>query len=133
MLDLDDDYEIFDGKVDLQLHLKKQQNQNIDFTTGTLESSKAVSIVEDCLIRQVSERLAQTVRQIFERGKSVTNDAIPLVDTVIEIPVKNCAELTIGSHLFKLDEDNNPVERWEVVAFDKATLRTRWRAACRSI
>lgn len=129
--DVADDYLLFDGLMQLELHLKVTE-PNIDFDSMTLQSSTKVSTVEHCLIRQMSERLSGTVRQIFERGKSIGNDAITLVDTVIEVPVIEAPTMAINSYFIR-KEEGIITERWEVIAMDKATLRTRWRVACRSI
>ena len=124
------DYLVFDGLEELTL--EHSTAVNIDYNTDKLTRTTSSSKVKNCLIRQMSERLSNTVRQIFERGKSIGNDSIPLVDTVIEIPVAEAADISITDAVIKLDAAGNVLQRFTILAFDKATLGTRWRAACRS-
>lgn len=125
-----DDYLVFDGLEELTLD--HATATHIDYSEDKLTRTTSRSVVKNCLIRQMSERLSNTVRQIFERGKSIGNDSIPLVDTVIEIPVQEAESIAITDSITKLDTAGNVLQRFTILAFDKATLGSRWRAACRS-
>lgn len=126
----ENDYLVFDGLEELTL--VHGIDVQIDYSTDRLHKSIVTTKVKNCLIRQVSERLSSTVRQIFERGKSIGNDSIPLADTVIEIPIAEATDVTFGDTLTKFDVAGNVKLKFTVLAVDKATLSTRWRAACRS-
>ena len=126
-LDVEDDYMVFDNLVTLT-H-QGADDVTVFYDNLTYKRGNNTRPIKNCLIRQVSERIVGAVRQIFERGKSVTNDNIPLVDTVIEIPKKE-ATVPVEVNDILIDEVNGL--KFLVLAVDQATLRSRIRAACRS-
>jgi len=132
-LNLENDYKIFDNKITLEYHSSKATNVNL--TTGKMTQDHQGYELNDCLIRQISDRLSGTIRQIFERGKSVTVDSINMIDTVIEIPptelVRNNINLEINDKL-KRYKDGILVKTYIILGYDIATLESRWRAACRA-
>jgi hypothetical protein len=124
-----DDYKAFDGLLSLQY--RSGGPNNVNLTTGRISRSDNETPIHNCLIRQMSDRLVGTVRQIFERGKSVTMDSIAITDTVIEIPVQELTvELAINDTILRY-KDGVILTKYTVLAYDLATLETRWRVACR--
>lgn len=123
------DYKAFDGLLSLQY--RSGGPNNVNLTTGRISRSDNETPIHNCLIRQMSDRLVGTVRQIFERGKSVTMDSIGITDTVIEIPVQELTvKLAINDTILRY-KDGLILTKYTVLAYDLATLETRWRVACR--
>lgn len=121
-----DDYLIFDNKVDLVLKHTTAQAPN--FATGKLVQDVTTEIIKDCLVRQQSDRQAGTVRQIFEKGKSISNDSVQFVDTIIEVPFNSLRTIEINDTLTQADG-----AVWEILSLDLATLGTRQRLGCRKM
>ncbi len=125
---LADDYLIFDNKVDLTL--KHTTSQLANFSTGKFVQDVTEEIIRDCLIRQMSDRQAGTVRQIFEKGKSISNDSVQFVDTIIEVPVDDIRVIQVNDTLVQTLE-NGTKKVWQILSIDIATLGTRHRLGCR--
>jgi hypothetical protein len=128
---LADDWMMFDGLTTLTL--KHRGVQIPDFARGVLSTDVVEStLVENCLIRMVSNRLTGTMRQIFERGKSIDADSIQLADTIISVPKISGVEIQISDTLEQTVSDG-VVRKWQILAIDDATLNTRYRLGCRKV
>ena len=123
-----DDYKIFDGLVTLRL--VHRTTQEVDFDTGQLNTQRTWEDIEGCLVRQLSERQTGSVRQVFEKGKSITADNYQLVDTTIEVPRKEGRVIEVGD-VFEQTLEDGKVKKWAVLSLDFATLDTRHRLGCR--
>jgi len=123
---IQDDFMVFDGLTNLKL-AHEDQLASIDFQNGKYDANVYTIDVPGCLIRQMSERLVGSVRQIFQRGMSIGNDNTDLVDTVIDVPKANAPKININDQLCDGER------QWQVLGVDLATLGTRIRCACRSL
>ncbi len=129
------DFMLFDGLKPIKLYQSLGNPPALNTTTFVVSTNEFEFNIAHALFRQVSTRNVGSVRQIFERGKSVTQDEIALVDTVVEIPVSelkdnlgNLVEMQLHARI--VDEAGS---KWTVLGYDKATMGSRWRAACRSV
>lgn len=131
-LDLNDDFAIFDGLKTLVALHRDNKSVSLNFTTTTFQSAVEETVLTDCcLVRMISDRQSGAVRQLFERGKSITNDQIQMMDTVIEVWNRTVV-LKPGDTLEERN-GNAVVKSWMILAVDDATLATRWRCGCRSL
>ena len=128
-----DDFKIFDNRITLYAVHRDSESVTLDFTNTTFNSTEVETKLEDCcLVRQISERETGTVRQLFERGKSITNDQVQMIDTIIEV-WKPGTIIQPGDRLEERGEGALVLKKWMVLAVDDATLNTRLRAGCRSL
>lgn len=123
---LQDDWRIFDNTITLTL--VRRTGQEVDFDLQNLSSTTTTEECEGCLIRQISKRETGSVRQVFERGKSITADNYQLSDTAVEVPLKEGRVIKIDDQLHAPDG-----RKWKILAIDYATLNTRYRLGCRTL
>ena len=127
------DFKIFDNKITLYAVHLDNETVSLDFVNTTFNCSVVETLLEDCcLVRQISERETGTVRQLFERGRAVTNDQTQMMDTIIEV-WKPGTILKPGDKLEQRGLGALVLKTWMVLAVDDATLNTRLRAGCRSL
>ncbi len=135
--DISTDYKIWDNTETLDV-MHRQGQPNIDFTTDTLQQGIYKYTAGYCLVRQMSRRIATVVRQIFQRGMSIANDKFDLVDTLIEIPIKEYPgpEISIDDTIIQYTDESisKTVKRtYGILAFDISDFGSRYRVACRSL
>ena len=127
------DFQIFDNKITLYAVHLDNATVSLDFANTKFNCTTVETLLENCcLVRQISERETGTVRQLFERGKSITNDMTQMMDTIIEVWKPNLA-LKPGDRLEQRGEGALVLKIWMVLAVDDATLNTRLRAGCRKL
>lgn len=134
-LDLSRDFEVFDfRRNDLWLLHQDKNTVSVNFTNTKFSNHQIEVQLKDCLVRQVSDRTLGSVRQVFERGRSITADSIQVQDTIIEIPTLNNVKPAEGDTIQMRAPDSQQVlESWTVLAVDSATNNTRTRTACRRV
>jgi hypothetical protein len=125
-----DDYKFFDNTRTLKL--VHRSTQDVDFDQRKITSFLVEEELEYCLVRQLAERNTAAVRQIFEKGKSITADSYDLVDTIIEVPVKEGRVIDLEDTIQETMPDGS-IRKWAIVSMDFATLNTRHRLGCRSL
>src|SRR6478609_6166199 len=101
--DIADDYLCFDGLEEITLTQSvtpsDASNPSLDTTTGIITPNEVDIVIPHALRRQISQRNVGSVRQIFERGKSVTQDEISLADTIFEVPIAELSQITINARV----------------------------------
>ena len=134
-LDLSRDFEVFDFKRDdLWLLHQDKDTVTINHSTTQFTNHQKESQLTNCLVRQISDRTIGSVRQIFERGRSITADSIQVSDTIIEIPTFGNDEPSEGDVIERrAPNEQKALEKWTVIAVDSATNNTRIRTACRRV
>lgn len=134
-LDLSRDFEVFDFKRDdLWLLHQDKDTVTIDHTNTKFTNHQQETQLKNCLVRQISDRTIGTVRQVFERGRSITADSIQIQDTIIEVPIFGNAIPAEGDTIERrVPGDQKALEKWMVLAVDSATNNTRTRTACRRV
>lgn len=128
MLDLEDDYEVFDLQEEGILLVNTPASLNIAEGKMVNEDSSEV-LLSRCLFRQVSARTSGVVRQIFQRGVGAANFNVDTVDTVVEVWHKNEYLVKINDVIRRVKTN----EEYEILGFDHSTGSTRYRCACRRI
>ena len=143
-LDIDDDMDVVDGRVTLRLTRKGEQRLTI--ATGEVHSLDMIIDIPNCLVNMLSGREMSSVRQVFQRGMSITDDKLKLIDTSMDIPARPVdVQGPDGNPVetaFVVRNDDIPTEiladgsqgrEWTIVAYDLTTFGTRWHLACRSL
>lgn len=138
-LDIDDDMEVVDGQQTLRL--TRRGAQRFDKETGEVTSLDLVLDVPGCLINMISAREMSSVRQVFQRGMSITDDKLKLLDTSIDIPARPIlvdgmqvpVDVRNDDSLQEVNDDGSLGREWMVIAADGTTFGTRWHVACRSL
>ncbi len=143
-LDIEDDMDVVDARQTLRLTRKGAQRLNVD--TGEVASLDVVIDIPGCLINMLSGREMSSVRQVFQRGMSITDDKLKLIDTSIDIParpilvpgadgnpVETAFTVRNDDLLTEVLDDGSTGREWSIVAFDLATFSSRWHVACRSL
>lgn len=138
-LDIGDDMDVIDGQQTLRLTRRGQEK--LDAATGEVNSLDLVVDVPGCLINMISAREMSSVRQVFQRGMSITDDKLKLLDTSIDIPAVPVLvdgqwvpiEVLNDDSLQEVNDDGSLGREWMVIAADNTTFGTRWHVACRSL
>lgn len=143
-LDIDDDMDVVDGRVTLRLTRKGEQRLTI--ATGEVHSLDLILDIPGCLINMLSGREMSSVRQVFQRGMSITDDKLKLIDTSMDLPARpvnvpgadgNPVETPFvvrnDDVLTEICDDGSLGREWTIVAYDLTTFGTRWHLACRSL
>ena len=129
--DISDDIGVMDGNVPLVLtHLGQAIMQTA--TDGSLIpqlQSVDINYPFSGIIRQQDARNGGAVKQVYERGKSMSNEHVGFVDTYIEAPTNQLPFVSADDIITDAESGN----RWTVLSFDRVTLQTRWKIACRKI
>ena len=122
---LKDDMSVFDGKVTIRLvHILK--NPQIDFDNGSIADGSVEYTIAGCLFRNQAARISSTQKMMGNvRQMAPQNDAIPSVESVVEIPAIQNIQVSEGDSIFVA---GSPV-RWRVVSVDMTTISSRVRAA----
>jgi hypothetical protein len=134
-MDLDlsicDDIGVMDGNIQLVLTHRGPANMSVDENGCLVPVLVAAEVSYNfCgILRQQDARNGGAVKQVYERGKSMSNEHVGFVDTYIEAPANQIPAV------FTDDIITNPAcgDQWTVVSFDRVTLKTRWKIACRKI
>lgn len=132
MFDASEDFIVFDGTESMTLDKVRPENGDpiIDFTSGTVSDGRAQHedniVLENCLLRLVSDRDQALVKQIFQRGVALASLDFHVADVVVEI--YDPASIDLEDILITNDGD-----QYQVIAFDSSHMTRRIRAACRAI
>jgi hypothetical protein len=121
-----DDMVYMDGTQSVKL-LRKTDNLVIDLVAGTSIPENKIYTFEHALIRQIAERDNRAVKQLRMFMQSVQNDDFPTMDTIIELPARDDVKILSGDII----EADLLGTKYDIIAVDVATLKTRWRIGAR--
>ena len=125
---MEDDMTSIDGTQAVKL-LRKTDNVVIDLVTAQAVPENKIYTFNNALIRQISERDNRAVKQLRQFMQSVQNDDFNLMDTIIELPLREDVKIVHGDVI----ESDLMGTKYVVIAVDTCTLRTRWRVGARKL
>lgn len=121
-----DDMSSMDGTQSVKL-LRKTDNIVISLVDGTAIPENKIYTFENALIRQIADRDNRAVKQLRLFMQSVQNDDFATVDTIIELPIRTDVQILTGDII----QSDLQGTKYDVIAVDTCTLKTRWRVGAR--
>lgn len=123
---LKDDYQIFDGKFDIEITHFDKLATTVDLRARVINNPEIKTTVKDCIFRSLADRNGASVSQIRERFRAIGNDMLEKIDTVIECPLLNGLVITEGDKAMVVKTKMV----YMIIAIDHATIQSRYRLGC---